>query len=151
MHCVYKHTAPNGKVYIGITSQTTERRWRNGNGYRSCTYFYRAIQKYGWDNIKHEILLDGLSKEEACERERFYISIYDSANQNFGYNLDNGGSVGKKLSEEQIEKMKMFRHSPETIELLRKKSLEYFKTHDGTFKGRHHTEETKRKISEAHK
>ena len=55
MYVVYKHTTPSGKVYIGITGLKPERRWRNGNGYKDNEHFYRAILKYGWDNIKHEI------------------------------------------------------------------------------------------------
>lgn len=33
-YCVYKHTSPSGKVYIGITNQKPTRRWREGEGYR---------------------------------------------------------------------------------------------------------------------
>ena len=43
---VYCHTTPSGKRYIGITSQKTEDRWRNGNGYKN-TPFGKAIEKYG--------------------------------------------------------------------------------------------------------
>ena len=65
MYTVYKHTCPNGKVYIGITKQKPERRWGiNGRGYKENEYFYRAIQKYGWQNIKHEIIAEGLTEEE---------------------------------------------------------------------------------------
>lgn len=55
-YCVYKHTSPSNKVYIGITSQEPERRWKNGNGYKKNLYFTKAIKKYGWDNFAHEIL-----------------------------------------------------------------------------------------------
>ncbi len=66
---VYKHTSPNGKVYIGITKQDVKQRWRDGNGYKTQPLFYRAIQKYGWDNITHEILFEGLDKSEAEQKE----------------------------------------------------------------------------------
>lgn len=43
-------------------------RWRNnGINYKACILFYRAIQKYGWDNFEHIILNDNLSKTEAQE------------------------------------------------------------------------------------
>lgn len=91
--CVYKHTCPNGKVYIGQTCQTPERRWRNGEGYNQCPYFYNAIQKYGWDNIKHEIILTNLTFEEANKEEIYLINeVYKSNISKNGYNIDKGGS-----------------------------------------------------------
>lgn len=35
MWVVYKHTFPNGKVYIGITGQEPYKRWKYGNGYET--------------------------------------------------------------------------------------------------------------------
>ena len=33
--CVYKHTCPNGKVYIGITGKKPKHRWgKDGSGYK---------------------------------------------------------------------------------------------------------------------
>ena len=63
--CVYKHTTPSGKIYIGITSQKPSERWQEGKGYGSNNHFTNAILKYGWSNITHEVLFEGLSKEEA--------------------------------------------------------------------------------------
>lgn len=94
MYCVYKHTTPNGKVYIGITSKNPLKRWNNGIGYSKNILFYRAIVKYGWDNIKHEILLYGLTEEEACKKEIELIAEYKSTNPDYGYNLSIGGQSG---------------------------------------------------------
>lgn len=63
-YTVYKHTSPNGKVYIGITKLSVERRWQEGKNYKTSNHFNNAIKKYGWDNIKHEILFTGLSRSE---------------------------------------------------------------------------------------
>ena len=106
-YCVYKHTSPSGKVYIGITSQKPEYRWDNGNGYKGRTYFWNAIQKYGWENFEHEILYTGLSKQEAGEKEKELIQLYDSTDKNKGYNLSTGGeygSAGVKQSQSTIDK-----------------------------------------------
>lgn len=89
--CVYKHTTPSNKVYIGITSQDPERRWQNGNGYATQKLFWRAIQKYGWDNIKHEILEKNLIKQEAFQKEKYYIELFQSNQRKFGYNVTSGG------------------------------------------------------------
>lgn len=91
MYCVYKHTSPCGKVYIGMTGRNPLYRWNRGKGYEKQTHFFRAIQKYGWDNFKHEILFDGLTKEEACKKEIELIEKYKSNQGNFGYNLSSGG------------------------------------------------------------
>lgn len=46
--CVYMHTSPSNKVYIGITCDV-KHRWRsNGEGYKGGTRIYYAIKKYGW-------------------------------------------------------------------------------------------------------
>lgn len=88
---VYKHKSPNGKIYIGITSQEPERRWQNGYGYATQQLFWRAIQKYGWDNFEHEILEENLTKEEAFQRENYYIDIFKSNQREYGYNITSGG------------------------------------------------------------
>ena len=68
----------NNKKYIGITGQNPpERRWRNGgSGYSHSGYFRNAINKYGWENFTHEILISELTFEEACELEKYYIKFY---------------------------------------------------------------------------
>lgn len=133
-YIVYKHTSPNGKVYIGITSQNPERRWRkNGEGYKDHNYFWNAIQKYGWDNFTHEILFNDLTAEQAYKKEQEFISYYKSNDSRYGYNLSSGGesgSKGYKYSEEQRQKMSESRRGDK----------------NGMY-GKHHTEESKRKIS----
>ena len=116
-YCVYKHTnILNGKIYIGITSQQPERRWKNGYGYEGNEYFYRAIQKYGWnEGFEHEIIVDGLTKEQACAIEIELIQAYDSTNSNKGYNFSSGGDCGNSgcsRSEEWVEKMSIALSKP---------------------------------------
>lgn len=89
---VYMHKSPSGKRYIGITCQRPVRRWgSNGYGYIDNIYFWRAIQKYGWDNFQHEILFDGLTKDEAEQKEIELIAFYNSTDPNKGYNITSGG------------------------------------------------------------
>lgn len=94
-YLVYRHIAPNGKSYIGITKQDAERRFQDGNGYKSQHQFWRAIKKYGWNSFQHEILENGLSEKEASEKEAYYIKIYNTFVPN-GYNVAEGGITGKK-------------------------------------------------------
>lgn len=92
-YTVYSHTSPKGKIYIGITKQKPNRRWHRGLGYKHNTYFYRAIEKYGWDNFKHEILCTNLTKEEAEAKEVDLIKKYKSNDRHFGYNIHSGGET----------------------------------------------------------
>lgn len=101
-YIVYKHTTPSGKIYIGITRRKAEERWLDGRGYKYNKHFYNAIKKYGWDNIKHEILLKDLQEHEAKEMERFFIQLYKSYDHNFGYNKTLGGDANAINVEKQI-------------------------------------------------
>lgn len=99
------HTSPNGKVYIGITCREVVRRWgTNGCGYKSHPYFWNAIKKYGWDNFKHEIILYNLSEEDACEKEKEFITKYKSNEPEYGYNLTTGGESGYSFPPEVVTK-----------------------------------------------
>ncbi len=70
---VYKHIFPNGKVYIGITSLPPEERWEDGFGYQRQPRLFRQIVKMGWDNIKHEIVAEGVSEDTARFLEKTLI------------------------------------------------------------------------------
>lgn len=104
-YTVYKHTTPSGKVYIGITSKRPEERWLNGRGYCRNEHFWNAIKKYGWENIKHEVLETGLSREDASKAEKRYILAFQSHVPSKGYNLTDGGEIGAKHTEESRRKL----------------------------------------------
>jgi hypothetical protein len=67
-----------------------------------CAALNAAINKYGWDNIKKEILVL-CSKQQLDMFEQRLISRYDSMYPN-GYNLDSGGNLRKFHSEETRNK-----------------------------------------------
>ena len=104
-YLVYMHITPNDKKYIGITSLKPNVRWNSGYGYSHNTLFFRAIKKYGWNNIEHKILLKNLTKEEAEEKEKELISMYKTNNNEYGYNIENGGNSIGKLSKETKRKL----------------------------------------------
>lgn len=104
-YCVYKHETPSGKIYIGITSLKPEDRWKCGRGYRRNTHFWNAIQKYGWDNIRHDVLLSGLTKIQASEHEKHFILLYESHDPKKGYNLTFGGETGIQHTEQSRRKL----------------------------------------------
>lgn len=86
---VYKHTTPSGYVYIGITCQRLSQRWNRGHRYNHNPILYASVKKYGWDKIKHEILFENLTEEEAKSKEKELILYYRS--QGTCCNLTDGG------------------------------------------------------------
>lgn len=89
-YCVYLHTFPNGMRYVGITEfgDCPNERWKNGFGYADNSTMFSAIVKYGWDNIKHEILFSNLSKQDALRTEKELIKEMDLIQS--GYNRSSG-------------------------------------------------------------
>ena len=135
-YTVYLHTSPSGKYYVGITKQEPNRRWRNGKGYTKNKYFYRAIEKYGWDNINHEIVASNLTKEEAENFEIKLISELHSNEKDFGYNIANGGNSNKGFS-----------HTEEWKE----QHSHYMQGENNPMYGKTHSEEVKEKIRNINK
>lgn len=143
---VYAHVNKiNGKMYIGITSRKDPNiRWgHNGAGYKESTYFYAAIQKYGWDNFEHVILCRDLDEQAAKDLEIFLIKDWNTMDKRFGYNMTSGGAgtPGFHPSEE-TRRLRGIRNRRENLseETLRRRS-------EG-LRGRRFTEEHKRKIGE---
>lgn len=85
IYCVYILIFPNNKVYIGQTLDT-QKRWNNGNGYKSNKNMYEDIQKYGWNNITKRIVYDNLTYEQSLEKEKELIIHYKSNLPEYGYN-----------------------------------------------------------------
>ena len=136
---VYRHITPSGKSYIGITSKKPEYRWKNGRGYNPKFPFGKAIEKYGWENIRHEILDTNIDEFEAKCLEEYYIFSYRTYvgfSDCNGYNLTLGGDgqVGWEPTEES-----------------RIKNSEAHKGKTPWIKGKHHTDETRRKMSNSQK
>lgn len=90
--CVYIHTDPLGKVYIGRAvgddiKTVNQQRWQNGHGYKTQKFYNECVKVYGWDNIKHEIIEWGLTYKAAIDREKYWIEKYNSRNPKYGYNV----------------------------------------------------------------
>ena len=88
LYKVYLLTFPNNKVYIGITSQNEKDRWKKGEGYINNEIMYNDILKYGWINIKKNILYKNLLFDEARDKEKELIIHYKSHLKKYGYNRE---------------------------------------------------------------
>ena len=86
--CVYMHTFPNQKRYIGITCMQPARRWgKDGRGYKGQSVIWNAIQEFGWENIRHEIMFYYLTENEAKQKEEELIMEYNTTSEEYGYNV----------------------------------------------------------------
>jgi group I intron endonuclease len=149
---VYIHTSPSNKVYVGITSQNPLKRWGNGNNYSKHRYFFAAIQKYGWDNFKHEILFYNLTESDAKQKEIELIARYKSNNREFGYNLTQGGDGVKGYVHTEKTKKKIgevVRERYSTPEARKELSIR-MKGENNPFYNKQLSEEHKEKIKLSH-
>lgn len=129
---IYKITnLVNGKVYIGQTITTIEKRFAK---HCNCDkqVISKAIHKYGVDNFKVEEIDRADTREELDEKERHWIRFYNSLIPN-GYNLESGGTKNKEICEATREKLR-----------------ESHKGEKAPWYGKHLTEDAKRKLSQAH-
>ena len=109
LFCIYRHVSPSGKSYVGVTTQDPEDRWKSGYGYKNQG-FWKAIKKYGWDNIEHYVYTeDGMAEyplnenqtikyvglDEARSLEMEFIDEYDAYRN--GYNCSEGGEIASEL------------------------------------------------------
>lgn len=127
-YTVYLAVSPSCTYYVGITSNSFEVRKQqhinNASTKKLKTPFYKAIRKYGKDNIKWSILHENLSQFEARELEKKYISLYKNTDE--VYNVTPGGELpwntGKKgvqvrtkeIQQKMVESRKGYTHSEET-------------------------------------
>ena len=103
---IYRFTnKSNGKVYIGLTTQTIHRRLSE-HKYRFTSSdrdhkLYQALRKYGWDNFDIEVIFIVFDKTHLPEFEKLFIDEYDSFNN--GYNMTSGDAL---ISEETRDKLR---------------------------------------------
>jgi group I intron endonuclease len=119
----------NGKVYVGQTKSPPKRKATHFYNARRgiARPLYAAIRKYGVENFSFEVLEECID-EVVNDREQHWVAHFDSFNPEKGYNLTNGGNQLLEFSEEVVQRMR---------------------DHHVGMKGRHHTDEAKRKIREA--
>ena len=150
---IYKHTSPSGKCYIGQTVNI-KKRWC-AHAYSNCPKFYKAIKKYGWENIQHEILCVCHDAEEANKAEANFIESYNSINN--GYNIAAGaGSILRGENNPMYGKSATDFMTEEEISAWKLKLSEAQKGENNGFYGKHHSAESiermrQKKIGVSHK
>jgi group I intron endonuclease len=151
---IYKTTnLINQKFYVGKDTHN------NPNYYGSGKRLKLAIQKYGLDNFKKEIIESCNCLEELNEREKFWIKELNAIKE--GYNISLGGDGGdtisnnpkkyeisKKISKANKGKFIGKKNSKETREKISKKLKGRFIGEKNPNYGKNHTDEAKNKIRE---
>jgi hypothetical protein len=166
-HFIYKTTnLLNNRYYIGLHSTNNLKDGYLGSG----TYLRRSLNKHGRENHQLEILEFCKTREELKSREIEIVNLNEIAKKEC-MNLRTGGVGGFINKEHQykcqsaggnatagkniIRMHEMRTLYPEYSEYISRKIsenlIEHFKTHDGTFKGKTHSTETKQKMSESSK
>jgi len=124
---IYKTTnLINQKFYVGKDVHN------NPNYYGSGKRLKLAIQKYGIENFKKEILDICETLEHLNDREKFWIRELNAVNE--GYNISLGGDGGDTIS-----------NNPRKFEIGKKIS----ESNKGKFVGKIISKETKEKISKS--
>lgn len=145
---LYVHISPSNKLYIGITCKGIKRWGADGCGYCSQQLFYRAITKYGWENFKHIVLLENLSKEEAFICEEYLIAKYHSNDPKFGYNVASGGQCGQLGLRRTDEQRRHISEGHKGLPLTEAQRQVLQHLHENS-RGLHRTADVKLKISKA--
>lgn len=103
IYTIYRFTnRVNGKVYIGYTSQTPERRYQSHTTTKLKHKLHQAFDEYGLDNFAFDVIYQSKDGDHTLNvMEQYFIDEYDSIR--CGYNMVSGGSAafaGMSHSEE---------------------------------------------------
>jgi group I intron endonuclease len=110
-YSLYIIVFPNNKKYVGITTNLKARKNQHKNRSNKKEYqhlkLYRAINKYGFKNLKWEIHSDYPSQDELIKAEVDIIAKLKTNIIKFGYNTTDGGEghLGFSPSAETREKI----------------------------------------------
>lgn len=157
-----------------------DRMGKDGSAYSNSPRIYEALQTFGCENFFYHTLDHAYGESECARLEQHYMDEFDAKNPEVGYNIKNASSNGKHhestkeqisatlkaqfaamTPEQQKAKIDQVRNwwkgkkrGPRTSEQKEAQSKmmeERHKTQGHPMKGKHHTEESRAKISAANK
>ena len=146
MIVIYKITCiGDNRVYIGQTNDF-ERRVRGHKSYLRHNMHNERLQesynKYGLDSFRFEIIEECQQREEADEKEHYWIKFFETYNHKKGFNIERGGNKGKKIPQEVIDKIR-------TKKIGRKLTEEHKQKISKSLKGKKRSKEVCEKLKEA--
>lgn len=128
----------NNKQYVGQTQRDAKERYME-HARKHGTAFDMALDKYGADNFKFEIIDEAKDNVELNEKETYWIKKLNTIAPN-GYNLCFGGNATSGYHHSKESKMKISMTKKE------KCSMVGIKNH---FYGKHHSPEEIKKMKAA--
>ena len=142
----------NGKVYVGQTAQPLQKRMYQ-HKYEVETskknlHFHHSIRKYGWSTFVWDIVAETNDSELLNCLEEFYINLYDSTNNERGYNTLSGGNYFRGENHPAYG----IKHSDERRQQMSEQKKELYKNPENNpFYGKRHTKESRELVSKAKK
>ena len=155
---IYKIPFPNGKIYIGLTKTSIEKRTREHKCFAKnedkSFLIYKALRKYNMIETLELIVIDtAYNNEELSEKETAYIHFYNSYYVNgYGYNMTLGGEGTSSYvrTEEDIKKISISQKKRFENQVERQKLSERAKKHFEDPEARQQMSEIKKKYYEEH-
>lgn len=154
----------NNKKYIGQSKNINERYKKHiyelNNNRHFNDYLQKAWNKYGEESFKMYVI-EYCKIDILDEKESYYISYYNTLDQQYGYNLTSGGQLNKGFYTEETckkisESLKKTYENTELKDIRSKSALRQWANPDIKEKiigsnngmyGKHHTKESKEKMS----
>ena len=141
---IYKYTSPNGKCYIGQTTNESLRRkkWNSNIYHYAGTKIDRAREKYSPKNFKYEVLVRNkyssrsIALEDLNRLEIYYIGLYDSYRNGYNCTIGGDGVTGVKLTKEQIDRVRRANKGKKLSEEQKRKIGESSRKWQNTIEGR---------------
>lgn len=152
MYYIYKITnTVNNRVYIGQTNNP-RLRW---NKHKSVLKLHKVenptLQEdydiYGLDCFKFEIIAECSTRKQAIDLETFYIRKFGGIESDNVYNCQDNVTQNKLMIYRQNIKKIGSKRSDE----FREKQRQFALSDGNGWRGKHHTEETRKRLSESHK
>lgn len=137
----------NGKILIGQTRRPykirkTEHFSNLRNQRHENPYLQKAWNKYGEESFEFNII-EYCDDSMLNDNEEWWISYFNSTNQENGYNLQSGGDYNYSLNKEVCDKIS---NSHKGIKRSEETKLKISKSNSGKgnpFYGKHHSLDTK--------
>lgn len=147
MYKIYKITNKKYpyEIYVGSTKRTLKERLTD-HFYHKNSSVYQYIQRDGKENFEISVIDYADNKKDAYEKEAFW-TIFFKEQGFFMYNKQ----AGSMPTQETLKKLRTANTGKHMSEETRKKISEATKGENNPFFGKHHTQETKEKISKKFK